>query len=87
MKNLRAQVGLLNTTNIWDRVVVVYRVLVHDVRVTGLKLNLRNGLEELTSRDLRLSNALVLYEGAVVVRHREVGEVHTVVLFDIVRRE
>ena len=87
MKNLGAQVRLLDTTDIRDRVVVVYRVLKHDVRVTGLKLDLCNGLEELTSRNLRLSNALVLYEGAVVVSHREVGEVHTVVLFDIIRRE
>ena len=85
LQNLRAEVRHVNAA--LNRVRAVNRVLEHDVRVAGLKLNLSDGLEELTRVDLLLTNTRVLDHIRVVLSDINVRERLTVDTLDIVRAE
>src|SRR5699024_8893336 len=58
LQDLGAQVRVGDAT--LDRVGGIHGVLIHDVRVTGLELDLSQGLEELTGVDLGLADAVII---------------------------
>ena len=85
LEDLRAQVGHRDLA--LDRVRLVDRVFKHDVWVTRLELQLRQGLEELASVDLVLADPLVINHLVVLLRDADFGERLTVDALNIVRRE
>ena len=85
LQNLGAEVRHDDLTG--DGVRAVDGVLEHHVRVTGLELNLRDGLEELASVNLGLGDACIVDHLVVLLGDVDVGEGHTVDAFHIVRGE
>ena len=85
LQDLGAQVRVGDAS--LNRVGAVHRVLEHDVRVTGLELDLGEGLEELTGVDLRLADPRVLDHLLVVLGDGHVGEGLAVDPLHVVRAE
>src|SRR5699024_2834044 len=85
LQDLGAQVRVGDATR--NRVGTVHGVLIHDVRVAGLELDLREGLEEVTRVDLLLADARVLNHLVVVLGDGDVGEGLAVDALDVVRGE
>ena len=85
LQDLGAQVGHDDLTG--DGVRAVDGVFEHHVRVAGLKLDLCDGLEELTRVDLGLGDACIVDHLVVLLGDVDVGEGHAVDAFHIVRGE
>ena len=87
LQDLRAKVGHRDPTDVRGRVVVVDRVLKHEVRVSRLELQFCDRREQLTSVDLGLADVGVIHHPLVLLRHRDLGERDPVLLLNVVRRE
>ena len=86
LQDFRAQVGHVDPRGL-HRVRAVYGVLEHDVRVTGLELQLGHGLEEVAGVNLLLADAWVFHHLLIVLGDGDVTEGLAIDALDVIRRE
>ncbi len=85
LEDLRAEVAHVDAPG--DGVGAVHRVFEHQVRVAGLELDLRQGLEEFPGVDLALADARIGDHLRVFLADADVGEGHAIDPLHVVGRE
>ena len=85
LQNLRAQVAHVDASG--NRVGAVHRVLVHDVRIAGLKLNFGQRLEEIAGVDIFFANTIVGHQFVVALADGHIAKGFAVNSLDVIRRE
>ena len=83
LQNLRAQIAHVDAPA--NRVGAVHRILVHDVRITGFKLNFSQRLEEIPGVDGFFTNAIVGHQLVVQLAYRHVAKGFAVNPLNIIR--
>ena len=83
LQNLRAQIAHVDAPG--NRVSAVHRVLVHDVRIAGLKLNFSQRLEEIAGVDGFFANAIVGHQLVVQLAYRHVAKGFAVNPLNVIR--
>ena len=85
LQNLRAQVAHVDAPG--NRVCAVHRVLVHNVRIAGLKLNFGKRLKEIAGVDGFFADAIVGQQLVVQLAYRHVAKGFAVNPLYVIRRE
>ena len=83
LQNLRAQIAHVDAPG--NRVGAVHRILVHDVRVPGLKLNFGKRLEKVAGVNVFLTNALVRHQFVIQFADGHIAKGFAVDTLNVIR--
>ena len=83
LQNLRAQVAHIDPTG--NRIGAIHRIFKHDVRITRLKLDLGQPLEEFAGVNVFFAHAFVGHQFVIPLTHGDITERFAVNPFHVIR--